>query len=285
LDKKIQEGFRKAEIVSRRFSPKFHLATRFLPKEKKQASQAIIAFLKMSDDIVDNPYAKASEKRRNILKWTGEWEKAFENESSESSILNAASHVFHKYGIPFEYSKEFMDTMVEDIRRKSCKNYEELRKFMYGTASVVSLMELHILGFKDKRAIKHAIDTSYAIQLTNIIRDVKEDYDKRGRIYLPRDEMREYGVSGRDIADGIFTSNMKDLIMLQVSRANEGYKSAKKLIRLMEWRNKISIRLAVNVYSNIMQKIKERDYNIFSGKIDFTGLEKTRIILGSLAPF
>ena len=120
---------------------------------------------------------------------------AYENQTSPHPILHITAQTWRNYEIPFEYSTAFIDAMIQDTHVSRYETYADLERYMYGSAAAVGLMMGHVIGFSDPVALEHAKKLGYAMQLSNFLRDIEEDYFQRGRVYLPQDELAEYSLS------------------------------------------------------------------------------------------
>ena len=166
------------ESVTKQFGTSYYFATKFLPNDLRKATYALYSFFRIPDEIVDNAVDKKEKFILSELKdWEQMWQQAYNGEKTKYPVLNITADVFKKYNIPYQYSIDFLNSMKQDVYTKKYKTYKDLQDYMYGSASVVGLMMCYIIGFNDIRALE-----GEAMQLTNFIRDVGEDYKERGRI-------------------------------------------------------------------------------------------------------
>jgi len=197
--------------------------------------------------------------------------------------LQATSYVFHKYSIPFAYSEAFLKAMQQDLQKTRYATYEELQAYMYGSAAVVGLMMTHVIGFSDPRAIEYAEKLGYAMQLTNFLRDIREDLDQRGRIYLPEDELERFGIREASLASGLVDENWKRFMRFQIERADRLYEEANQGIRFLRPRGRLAVRVGSDLYRMILRKIEGQDYDIFKTRARTSGWEKlSRVVTTSL---
>lgn len=277
ITRKSAETCRK---IQKKFGKSYYFATLFLPKEKRQATQVLYAFFRMPDEIVDNPSRRdITEVKKSLLEWKDNWAQACETGLSEDPILDSTAKVFRKYSIPYSYSGYFLDAMITDTEKFRYENYRELEKYMFGSAAAVGLIMSHIIGFSDKKALKHAEMLGYAMQLTNFLRDIGEDYVDRGRIYLPRDEMDKFGISENDISSCRISDNFRDFIKFEIGRARQLYKESEKGIAYLHKDGRFAVRMASVLYETILDKIEKLDCNVFAERAHTNAAEKLLLLL------
>lgn len=261
--------------IQKRFGKSYFFATLFLPKEKRQATQVLYAFFRMPDEIVDNPFCSdITEIKKSLLEWKKNWEQAYETGLSQDPVQGPAAKIFKKYSIPYSYSEAFLEAMIADTEKLRYESYEELKKYMYGSAAVVGLMMSHVIGFSDKKALEYAEMLGYAMQLTNFLRDIREDFEQRQRIYLPQDEMHKFGVSEDDIKCRRVSGNFKEFMKFEIKRARDLYGEAQKGLPLLSKDGRFAVKMASTLYSAILDKIEKQDYDIFSGRAHTNIAEK-----------
>lgn len=253
--------------IQKRFGKSYYFATMFLPQEKKQATQILYAFFRMPDEIVDNPACQdANTIKRDLLEWKDRWEQSYKMGAGSDPVQGPAAKIFRKYSIPYSYSEAFLEAMIADTEKLRYGSYEELKKYMYGSAAVVGLMMSHVIGFSDKKALEYAEMLGYAMQLTNFLRDIREDFEQRQRIYLPKDEMEKFGVSEDDIKCRRVSGNFKEFMKFEIKRARDLYSEAEKGLPMLSKDGRFAVKMASILYSAILDKIEKQGYDIFSGR-------------------
>lgn len=259
----------------------YFFATRFFPEDLRFATHALYAFFRIPDEIVDNPSGRGvADSAQALEDWKTQWRKAYETRESDDDVLLAAADTFHRFQIPFKYSEDFLDAMIQDTWKDRYATYPELEKYMYGSAAVVGLMMSHVIGY-EKGALAYAEKLGYAMQLTNFLRDIREDYEMRGRIYLPQDEMARYGVSEADIANGQMTPAFVTLLKFHIARADRLYDEANKGIGLLDKRGRFAVRAASDLYREILRKIESQNLDVFAKRAGTSKLEKIAITFSS----
>ncbi len=183
------------------------------------------------------------------------------------------AHAASLYDIPAEYFHEILDGVESDLSKTRFANFEELREYCYKVASTVGLVCIEVFGYSSSRAIGHAVDMGIALQLTNILRDVKEDAD-RGRIYIPQDEMARFGCSEDDLTGGALGPEFRALMKFQIDRARGFYQSAAPLFALVEPDSRACLRVLHSAYSAILDRIERSGYDVFSQRIGISARQK-----------
>ena len=266
----------------------YYLSTYFLPRWKRRHVHALYGFARYADDIVDSftatsPGARASE----LTAWSQRFLDGLETgEVGDDPVLPALLHTRRAFDIPIEYFQAFLGAMAADLTVARYATYEDLLGYMYGSASVIGLWMLPVLevapGASPKLAAERAMDLGVAFQLTNFLRDVGEDW-ARGRIYLPLEDLARYGVAEADIAAGQVTPAWRGLMRFEIDRTREIYRRADEGIALLHPSSRPCIKTARTLYSEILDAVEARDYDVFSGRAAVTGRRKLAVALRSLA--
>jgi len=168
-----------------------------------------------------------------------------------------------RYGIPQRYAEQLIDGVARDMIQNRYQNFEDLSTYCYGVASTVGLMSMHIIGYEDEAAVRYAIKLGVALQLTNILRDVAEDW-QRGRLYLPLDELQQFGLSEADIEAGTVDDRWRAFMQFQITRARQIYEEALPGIQMLDGGGRFSIAAAATFYRAILDDIEANDYDVFS---------------------
>jgi len=254
----LQKAYKHAEAVTAEHSKSFHFASGLLPEEKRSAVRALYAFCRTVDDIVDE---SADEERESQLDY---WRCMIETGSfSDNDLIAAAwADTITRYHIPRHYALQLIDGVARDLCQTRYQTFDELATYCYGVASTVGLMSMYIIGFHTNDAVPYAIKLGVALQMTNILRDVGEDYHN-GRIYLPREELVYYGIRESDIADGRITDAWRLFMKFQIERTRQLYTESWKGVKLLEREGQLAIGAASVFYQGILDEIERRDYDVF----------------------
>lgn len=252
--------YERAAEATARGSKSFYFATRFFPEEMARSAHAVYWFCRYTDDLVDE-CGNIEQGRDDLEKWAVDVTAALAAERAEHPVLRPFVDTLRKYSIPAEYPLELIEGMRMDLVNTRYPTFDELRVFCYRVASVVGLMMSHVIGFQGD-ALKYAVDLGLAMQLTNILRDISEDL-RRGRVYLPRDELERFGYSEGKLTEGIRDESFRNLMRFQVKRARSYYADANPGIQLLSKDGRFAVRVAADVYRGILDRIEQSDFNVF----------------------
>jgi len=259
---KIESGFKEAEKITRDFAKTFYFASLFLPKDKRIASYTVYAICRLSDEAADNNGLNQKEKKIEEIK--DKIDLSYSALPIEDSLLMAFRATVNKYNIPKDYFYELLEGMRMDLTKKRYADIDELKLYAYRVAGVVGLIMLRIFGSQEKNAETYAIKLGEAMQLTNILRDIKEDLQK-GRLYLPLDELKNFNFSEKEIEEMRVNENFKSLMKFQIERARESYKESRKGVSFIKCpRSRLATRLMQEIYSGILKEIEHNNYDVFS---------------------
>ena len=271
----IKAGFNTAKLITKQHAKTFYFASRFLPKNKQYAAYSVYAICRISDDSVDDKGSLKDVPNLNNIRQR--IKAAYENKKLDDKLLQAFQETINKYNIPKRFFDELIEGIDMDLDKNIYQNFNELYTYCYRVAGVIGLIMLKIFGYINERAEKYAVDLGIAMQLTNILRDIKEDYLK-GRIYLPQDELRKFGVSENQIAAEKMDSNFISLLKFQIERARQYYKNSTRGIKMIDnLKSRIVVCMMKDMYSAILNSIENNDYNVFSRRACVNALGKTAI--------
>lgn len=277
-------AFEQARRIHKRHGTSYYFATQLFPKDIRFATYGLYAFFRIPDEIVDNPELRTEMAiRSHLAAWRAQWEAAYAAGDSEDAVLRVNAYLFHRYAIPLEYSLAFLDAMDQDVTKVSYCNYSDLERYMYGSAGAVGLMMAHIIGFREpKHALPCAEKLGYAMQLTNFLRDMDEDYQLRGRVYMPEEELNQFGLTHADIAQRRFSPAFRLFMEFQAERAQRLYAEAEVGIPLLMPEGRPAVRVASVLYHAILTKLAAQDWNVFKGRARTSLLEKAWLAIGTL---
>ena len=260
-------ALREARAILRHHGKSYYFSTRLFPRKLQEATCAVYAFVRLPDEIVDNSPQDTPEDIEAIKVKIGafrdEWLRAYQTGQSESNVLRLAAQTWHEYAIPFDYSLHFLEAMVQDTWKTDYADYADLEGYMYGSAAVIGLMMSHLVGFRDAGTLEHAKALGQAMQLTNFLRDIDEDFQTRGRVYLPADELAQFSLSRDDIAARRFSDNFRDFMRFQVARADGLYEFAAPGIAELAPEGRFAVAMASTLYRAILRKLEQQDLNPF----------------------
>lgn len=257
-DASLRKAYKQAEKITSRHSKSFYFASGLLPKEKRLAVRALYAFCRTVDDIVDKP--SDAERDSQLNYWRGIVETA---SSADHDLIAAAwADTLTRYHIPRHYAQQLIDGVARDLSQSRYQTFDELATYCYGVASTVGLMSMSIVGFTSHEAVPYAIKLGVALQMTNILRDVGEDY-RNGRLYLPREELIFYGIQESDIAAGRVTDNWRQFMKFQIERTRQLYKESWAGVQMLEREGQLAVGAASVFYQGILDDIEKHNYDVF----------------------
>lgn len=255
----------------------FYYAFLFLPAKKRKALITIYKFCRITDDIVDfeNPGKEA--KVKLLTYWQSEFEKSL-NSKSELEILNKVSRVIKEFKIPIEHFRELIKGVEMDLNSKRFSTFEELYKYCYRVASTVGLMSIEIFGYKNETTRDYAVNLGVAMQLTNILRDLKDD-SKVGRFYLPQEDLIKYNYTEQELLNETYNDNFIRMMDFEASRAEKYYEAADRFLQTSDRKNLFSARAMQYIYMRLLKKMRNEKFNVFKGRIHLSRIQKIMIAL------
>ncbi len=255
-------------------SRSFFLASRLLPGQQRAPVRALYAFCRISDDIVDcaeaNRGAKLAEWRRLVT--------AVRPPTNELAAV-AWADARQRFQVPERYAEQLIDGVARDLEQTRYQTFNELTAYCYGVASTVGLMSMHIIGFSSMQAIPYAIKLGVALQMTNILRDIGDDW-RAGRVYLPQEELAEYGLDEADLAAGVVSERWRAFMRFQIERNRRLYDESMAGIALLNKNGRFAIAAAAEIYCGILDAIECADYDVFSQRAYVGKWEKLRMLPG-----
>jgi phytoene synthase len=258
--------------ITRLNSRTFYLACSLLSSPKRQAVHALYAFCRSTDDLVDK--ARRSDNREALL---ANWRLrlATPDPSANDPIPLAWAHAQRHYGIPHGYAVQLIDGITRDLHQNRYATFAELAEYCYGVASTVGLMAMHIIGFRTEEALPYAVKLGIALQLTNILRDVGEDW-QAGRLYLPLDELADFGLSEVEMETNQMDGRWRAFMRFQIERAHHLYDEALPGIQLLDADGRFAIAAAAGLYRAILEQIEANNYDVLGRRAYINSWEKVR---------
>jgi phytoene synthase len=277
--------------ISRRAAKNFYYGFMVLPAEKRNALSAVYAFMRHADDISDEPGVDPLLKRQKLNEWLEAAKTVFTGKPTDDPVLMALGDAQKKFKIPPElFEKLVYGTSLDlDIPPASaeapailCNTFDDLKQYCYYVASVVGLVCIRIFGYEDSKAEFLAEDCGLAFQLTNIIRDVKEDASM-GRIYIPKEDMARTNLTAANFSSSLLkdpaqAQQLRPALEYEAERARKYYESAKWLMELIEEDSRAALWVLVEIYSRLLQKITDRNYDVLTERVRLTLWEKLKVL-------
>jgi len=277
MEDKLRLAYRRCRAETRRAAGNFYFAFITLPRGRRAAIYAVYSLFRRWDDIADSP-GSPDEKRQALEEQREMILNLYGVQVDDDPVLLAVEDAIRRYEIPRRYFEDVLAGIELDLRKRRYRTFEELREYCYGVASAVGLISLEIFGYRDPAAREYAIELGIAMQLTNILRDIKEDLE-RGRIYLPQEELERFGYSEEELRRGIVNGGFRALMEFEVARARRYFARGRKLLGYLPLRSRPCPAVLAGLYRHILNKIEARDYDVFNGKISLTSREKLATLL------
>jgi len=285
----IVEAYSACREIAKREAKNFYYSFRVLPQHKSDAMCAVYAFMRRADDIADDE-SMPIEQRRNVMsQWVGQWRQSRAGAPTEDPIFVALNDAQKRFRIPDQLLEELVQGTTMDLDQQppdagevqTYATFEELYRYCYLVASVVGLVCIRIFGYSDPRAEKLAEETGVAFQLTNILRDVKEDAE-RGRIYLPLDMLREHGLSVESVnalaAGAPLSAEARAMLVTLAARAEQYYQSTDQLLPLIDADSRAALWVLVEIYHRLLGRIRAANGDVFSRRISVPTGEKLWVL-------
>jgi 15-cis-phytoene synthase len=274
----LDQSFAHCRAVAKKRARNFYYSFILLPPDQKNAMCAIYAFMRYCDDLSDEPGATRSAMER----WREALSGALNGQPDDNPAWPAFLDSVSRYQIPHEYFYEMIEGVASDvlpgIEPRTIATFDELYRYCYRVASVVGLTTIHIFGFTSPAAIPLAEKCGIAFQLTNILRDVREDAEL-GRVYLPAEDLTRFGVSVEDLTKGRRTEQFGRLMEFETARARRYYRESAPLLNLIQPKSRPSLWALISIYSSLLDHVAESHYDVLTRRISLSSLEKTWIVV------
>ena len=275
-NRSLAAAYKTCEQLTKSHSRTFHMASGLLARDKRRGARALYAFCRVCDNIVD-VRTEGSDPRADLARWRDQLLDL--NQASGDPIALAWADTRTRYRIPWRYAEQLIEGVARDLETVRYETFDELADYCYGVASTVGLMAMHIVGFEDTSAIPFAVKLGVALQLTNILRDVGEDW-RAGRLYLPQEELAEFGLSEADIATGQIDDRWRAFMRFQIQRTRELFLEAMPGIALLDPDGRFAIAASAELYRHILDDIEIHDYDVFSRRAHISTWGKVRRLPG-----
>lgn len=265
----LEDAYQTCDTITQEHSRTFYLASSLLPDGKRRAARALYAFCRISDDLVDRAHDRDAQ--QNLQEWrrialsddpaAGEGRSGYPRLWDQVALAWADTRA--RFYVPHLYAEQLIDGVASDLDHARYATFGDLASYCYSVASTVGLMAMHIIGYAGPEAISYAIKLGVALQLTNILRDVGEDW-RNGRLYLPQDELEAFGLGEADIKRGRVDDRWRDFMVYQIERNRRLYAEAQPGIQLLDPDGRFAIAAAAELYRAILDDIEAHDGDVFN---------------------
>lgn len=273
----VAESYAYCRRVARTRARNFYYSFVLLSRPKRDAMCAVYAFMRYCDDLSDEPGAN----RASIDGWRAALKQALAGQTGAHPVLPAFHDTVTRFQIPARYFHEMIDGVASDLEPRRFETFDQLYRYCYQVASTAGLTTIHILGFQSPEALPLAEKCGIAFQITNILRDLREDAD-RGRIYLPAEDLARFGVREDDIRSGTRTPEFIGLMDFEAARARAYYRESQPLVGLVDGSSRASLAALITIYWRLLDRIERRNYDVFSRRISLPAWQKCLIVLNAL---
>ncbi len=275
--------------IARSAAKNFYYGFLVLPAHKRNALSAVYAFMRHADDISDDPAVPCEQRREKLIDWMNALRRVVGGERTDDAVLMALADTQKTFNIPLELLEKLVQGTAMDLPQRELSSagppnsrlqyetFEQLYDYCYHVASVVGLICIRIFGYRDPRAEKLAEQTGVAFQLTNIIRDVKED-NSLGRVYLPSEDLRRFGVEASALNNGNAAAAFRPVLEFEAHRAQELYHAAEELLPMIDDDSQPALWTLVEIYRRLLGRIGARGYDVFSERVKLSTGEKVGIL-------
>ena len=276
--------------IARRAAKNFYYGFIVLPSEKRNALSAVYAFMRHADDIADEPGADPQQKRQKLQEWLDSAKAVFDGKATDDPVLMALGDAQKNFKIAPELFEKLVYGTSLDLEIPAtpgepamvCQTFEDLKQYCYYVASVVGLVCIRIFGYEDSKAEFLAEDCGLAFQLTNILRDIKEDA-AMGRIYIPEEDLARMNLtpasfSPAALGDAAQAQQLRPALEYEADRARKYYESAKWLMELIDEDSRAALWVLVEIYSRLLRKITERNYDVLTERVRLSTWEKLKVL-------
>ena len=283
----VAESYDECRRIARNAASSFYPAFFLLPEAKRRGLCALYAFFRLLDDVSDDaaqteqhldrtPDAAIKSRNASIARWRSLVDDAYAGNTSGHPILPAFADTASRFGIPSRYFHDLISGSEMDLTELSYPTFDRLREYCYRVAGTVGLTCIHVFGFKDPNAPDLAETLGIAFQLTNILRDIPEDF-RMGRVYIPQEDLQRFGVTHADLA-GPLTPAIAQLMKFEADRAWQYYEKGAALISLLDRDSRGALWALARNYSSLLARIESRGYDVFTARVRLSTPEKLAIL-------
>lgn len=278
--------------IARSAAKNFYYGFLVLPARKRNALSAVYAFMRHADDISDDPAIPAYQRRAKLDEWISALRRVVDGERTDDPVLFALADSQKRFNIPLDLLEKLVHGTEMDVPpglqnaanatpELQYESFDQLYDYCYHVASVVGLVCIRIFGYRDPRAEALAEKVGIAFQLTNILRDVKEDAGL-GRVYLPREDFARFGLDVHALMNGSTPTAMRPLLEFEAQRARDFYAAAQELLPLIDEDSQPALWTLVEIYRRLLEKIVARNYDVFSERVRLGTAEKLSVMAKGL---
>ncbi len=284
----VRAAYSVCRHIARSAARNFYYGFLVLPSPKRDAISAVYAFMRRADDISDDPSLPPEQRRQKLDDWVNALRRVAAGERTDDPVLFALADSHKRYNIPLDLLEKLVQGTAMDVPcakgspggaspQLQYETFDQLYDYCYHVASVVGLVCIRIFGYRDPRAEKLAEQTGVAFQLTNILRDVREDA-QMGRVYLPREDFARFSLDPHGLMNGSAPETLRPVLEFEAMRARGFYRAADDLLPLIDEDSQPALWTLVEIYRRLLERIIARNYDVFSGKVRLSTAEKLSVL-------
>jgi 15-cis-phytoene synthase len=284
-DLQLTTAYSVCRHIARSSAKNFYYGFMLLPVRKRNALSAVYAFMRHADDLSDDPGMSACERRLKLAEFIDTYHRSLETGRTDDPVFLALRDSQRRYEIPMELLDQLVAGTGMDVREAEqsdaplvvYRSFDDLYNYCYHVASVVGLVCIHIFGYRDPVAEQHAEHLGIAFQLTNILRDVKEDA-AMARVYLPHEDLERFGVTAEELGSGVPLEKLRPLLAFEAARAREFYVAAERLLPLIDEVSRPALWAMVEIYRGILDRIELKQFDVYSERVRLSLGAKLKIL-------
>ncbi len=281
MDALVADSFAHCQQLAQRTGRNFYFSFLTLPRPLFRDMCALYAFMRVTDDLGDAVTRSVAQRTAALRSWRNALDAALAGEPSSHPLLPAMVDVQRRHELPVEYLHAVITGVERDLVPTGFETFEELADYCYHVAGVVGQCCVHLWGYNDPTALVHAVDCGLAFQLTNILRDLREDAE-HGRIYLPREDLVRFAYSADDLRAGMMNARYQELMRFEVERARSYYQRACHLHPLLEPPGRPILSAMIGIYGSLLRKIERQGYDVFTNRVRLHRVTKLGVTVMSV---
>ena len=275
----LEQSYRYCRNIARKRAKNFYYSFLLLEKPQRNAMCAIYAFMRYCDDLSDDPSTTDTAKlQMTIAQWRMDLNRALDGDVEGNPLWPAFHDTVQRYSIPHRFFHEMIDGILSDVEPRQMQTFDELYRYCYHVASVVGLTIIHIFGFSSIKALLLAEKCGIAFQLTNILRDIREDA-QLGRVYLPLDDLARFGVTVEQLRSGIEDDAFRKLMGFESARAEAYYEESEPLMKLIDPKSRRSLWALREIYLRLLARLEAEHFAVLSHRINVPTHTKLALLL------
>ncbi len=268
----LDRSFAWCRELTRRTAGNFYYAFRVLPRDRFRDTCALYAFMRITDDVGDDPTRAVAERREGLRNWRAALAAALDEDRMEHPCHAALVDVVRRHGVPRHCLDDVVTGVESDLDHEGFETFEQLERYCYHVAGVVGVCCVHVWGMRNERAAEAAVELGTAFQLTNILRDLAEDA-RNGRVYLPREDFERFDCDPAGLAAGVRDDGFRSLMRFEVGRAREYYERGSRVFDDVEPEARPILSAMIRIYRGLLDEIERRDFDVLTERV---GLSRTR---------